>query len=609
MSKLIDLTFGPWRFIVRRLHRRYQVRYKFNRKHLVADLIMFLAVVVLILGNLYLNLIFAKWAIALKVRTEIAVSEIVQNGSETKIAVRYFNSNKTDVLRGALLKLDLPVSFQAETASDPRYDLKTGAISLGDILPGKGGALELTGEVWGDSGSEAKIFSHLSYTQENQGSGLSWSAERLGSASYRISGSVVGCQLTMPETAVNQSAFDFNLACANNYREKLGNLEVKLNADSGQIIDSTVGPFNELGAGEKTDFSARARFNLPEKADRGRLGYQLFGQAPDGRRLLLDQGETSVNIFHAHFSVKAELIGQAADYAPLPGEELEYRLVYQNNEKEAIKYLAISVDLTSPLWDITSVKGDQTFAFSDRQLIFAERGETSPGKRGVLAPGQSEEFKFKIKTVKTVVAGLTPPVYLILAPVADYSLLVNGVDFAVTVDGQASKNLLSSSLDLEALARYYTAEGEQLGVGPLPPAVGIPTKYRIFWQVSVSYNPVSEIKVVGTLAPNVSWTGQESVSAGAGLNFDPKTNQISWAPGVAAALTGYGSLPQSANFALSLIPLASQIGRPAVLLEDITITGRDQTTGRELRQTIPSITTDLFSDPLGRGKGRVVNWE
>src|SRR3989339_240821 len=78
MKRIIRLAFGPWRFMIRKMGQRYQVRYKFNKKHLLADLLMFLGIIFLIVLNLYISFIFTKWVVSLKVNVEVQVSENVR---------------------------------------------------------------------------------------------------------------------------------------------------------------------------------------------------------------------------------------------------------------------------------------------------------------------------------------------------------------------------------------------------------------------------------------------------------------------------------------------------------------------------------------------------
>lgn len=602
MSKFLDLTVGPWRFIVQRLGKRYQVRYKFNKKHLVADIILFLGVVFLILFNLYVTFVFGRWTISLQVKVDVAVMEPVLSGGKTVITVDYFNGGSKEDLEEAVLSLTLPEQLVIKEVSDGRYDADKHSLDLGLIPARTGGRLTLTGETWGNYNSEQKIYARLDYWQQSEiDKSLKWQDEKIAIVKYRLGGSVVDCQVSLPSTVVNNIPFDFSLKCVNNYDATISGLELKFPPKGILELISTAPALNEeiwkigsLAPGKEAVLNGQAKINNLDPSAKINWSWQLFGEHNKGI-LFLAEPKKELNIFYPQLKIGGLINGQE-NYAPIPGEEIEYVINYTNGESQEIKDLTLTADLSDPFFQPETVSSIAAFKTDGRQIVFGNLGSLPAKGKG--------ELKFKVKLNRTIPSYTVSPASLKLVMRGNYSLNYQGQELTAVTE-ESIVNILSSTLGLSAFARYYTLEGEQLGIGPLPPLVGIPTQYRIYWQVSNSTNNVSAVKVSGTLPDNINWTGQESVSIGSGLNFNPKTRELSWSLDSLDTFVGYSSSMASASFSLELNPLTSQVGKSAILLQNIKIIGHDNKTGHDLSADASVITTDLPNDSKAAGKGKV----
>lgn len=159
---------------------------------------------------------------------------------------------------------------------------------------------------------------------------------------------------------------------------------------------------------------------------------------------------------------------------------------------------------------------------------------------------------------------------------------------------------INSELKLNSFARYFTAEGDQLGVGPLPPQVGKATTYWIFWQVESSLNNLNEVEISGVLPDNVIYSNKFSVNYGQGLQYNQSTKKISWPVGELEK----GKVIQ-AGMEVTIIPTIEQKGTSPVLMYQILMAGQDLFTGQKLEKNGNSITTNLLIDQLAQNKGMV----
>ena len=223
-----------------------------------------------------------------------------------------------------------------------------------------------------------------------------------------------------------------------------------------------------------------------------------------------------------------------------------------------------------------------------------------------LTPGAKGELKFKIGTAESADQPRVLEFGDLLKSSWEISYKLSG-DFgqSYTFKSDTREDKFNSDLVLVGAARYYTEEGDQLGFGPLPPAVGKTTRYWIFWSVDNNLNDVSGVSASAVLPPNVSWTGKISVSLGQ-LNYDSAKRVVSWQAGDISHYAGEISPKQGAAFEVALTPTTEQIGSEPTLLGQIKIYGKDNFTDQFLENQGSDLTTNLIYDSLAGGKGKVV---
>lgn len=159
----------------------------------------------------------------------------------------------------------------------------------------------------------------------------------------------------------------------------------------------------------------------------------------------------------------------------------------------------------------------------------------------------------------------------------------------------------NTNITLTSFARYYTAEGEQLGIGPIPPVVNQSTTYRVFISISDFTHDLENVVVSATLPRNVTHTGQPIVILGDDISIDG--NKILWALG---DLTTEDHLQLArATFKLTITPTPDQLNQIALLLKNISITATDIVTGRNIKKINDNITTNLTTDKLITDSGLI----
>lgn len=155
-------------------------------------------------------------------------------------------------------------------------------------------------------------------------------------------------------------------------------------------------------------------------------------------------------------------------------------------------------------------------------------------------------------------------------------------------------------LEIKSDGYYYSLQGDQLGIGPLPPMVDKQTNLWVFWEIS-SAKGVRDIKVTGQLSDNVVWTNKKTVLSGQ-LQFGEVGRRVVW---TVAQIDSKNNL-YKIGFEIGVIPAENDIGKILDLLTNIEYQAIDQYTGKKIQGNLNKITTDLKSDNLASDKGEVV---
>ncbi len=158
---------------------------------------------------------------------------------------------------------------------------------------------------------------------------------------------------------------------------------------------------------------------------------------------------------------------------------------------------------------------------------------------------------------------------------------------------------ISATFPFTADARYYSAIGDQLGIGPLPPKVGEITSYWIVWSVGPLESELKTLAMNATLPANVRATGKFASQNGGTFSTDGKT--VNWTvPSVLAT----GSATTFA-FEVELTPTKDQIGKAAKLISESSATAADAKSGETLDASADAADTTLAHDAKAKGRGVV----
>lgn len=160
---------------------------------------------------------------------------------------------------------------------------------------------------------------------------------------------------------------------------------------------------------------------------------------------------------------------------------------------------------------------------------------------------------------------------------------------------------LSVELTVSAAAYYNSPQGDQLGIGPLPPLAGLPTNYWIFWEAK-SDGDFKNLVMSAKLPLGVELTGSRSLLSGE-LKYNSSTRQLIWK---VPSLKGQADADR-AGFEVQFIPTTDQIGQILPLINGLKYYAADSLTGAESAGALSDLSTNLDFDRFNKGQGKVAD--
>ncbi|HPX64206.1 MAG TPA: hypothetical protein PLA53_02105 [bacterium] len=161
----------------------------------------------------------------------------------------------------------------------------------------------------------------------------------------------------------------------------------------------------------------------------------------------------------------------------------------------------------------------------------------------------------------------------------------------------------SGAVQATAGAYFYTNDGDQVGIGPLPPIVGLPTSYLISWSLENAGGDLTDMQFSAQLADNVAWQGEAGLTGGH-LSYDAANRKVNW------RMTEWPDKApkKQVNFYISLNPTAEMVGHIMPLIKEGEWRVNDSWSEKVWRGRLPALSTNLDYDSRSKGQGEVQNW-
>jgi hypothetical protein len=286
-----------------------------------------------------------------------------------------------------------------------------------------------------------------------------------------------------------------------------------------------------------------------------------------------------------------------------PGDFLQFKIHYENNADIALSDIILKAKLEGLMYDFSSLKTSGYFNGVDKSITW--NAGNSPDFRS-LPPKASGDVDFQINV---------KPQYVIRTfRDKNFSLQVSAEMETSTVPPSLEVKSLSVTSEMavkintkaELKTKGYYFDSIIKNSGPLPPQVNQTTTYTVHWQVTNFSNDIDSVMVKAVLPEGVSWLNKKAGAGAATLEYNDRTNELTWNIGKVTAGTGVLLDPFEVVFQVALTPAANKVNMVVPILGESTLTGNDTFTGNDILVTAPALQTDLPDDAgVGFSKSRI----
>lgn len=552
--------------------KRWEKHYKpgANKRghwHLMSDMILAIIIVFLAIFNI-LILTSGEWGITRKIALDIIGQEQITSGEKTSYTIKYQNNSKHKI-KDAKLAINFPAGFFLE-AIEPEniFASHTNTFNLEQIDPGANGEIKITGAMFADITTPTGIAATLSFVPEDQ----SKRQQKNTVFKQKTTNSLIKTELATPEKTASGKIFDIIIKYQNNSDFEIPELLIEPNFANMEIASQDDLTIENIKPNAKGEVKIKGKFTLAKDSDSKKMRITTK-IALNGTKLVQSQINKEIEVIASKFIM--ELIPEKTTITL--GEELAYTIKYQNKEKTDLSQVKITIK-TEP----EAMEQEISEAISHIQ------------------ENKTDEIRFTLKTKK-----IDPPkqknLTLNVWAEADYIFKNDPTLENFSVSEKKSQKV-NTELVFNAFARYYTPEGDQLGIGPLPPIAGQITKYWIFFNLENYYNDAKDINITAHMPENARFTEKMSTTEEKGIEYNPENRIITWK--LNAIQAPFNLFPSvGVAFEIALTPTNEQIGKIANLLKNIELTAIDSFTGEKITKNPNNITTSLIIDELSKNKG------
>jgi len=532
---------------------------------------------------------------------DIAVSGPAQiaGGELTNLEITVTNHNKE-----SLELADLVATFPLGTRLNPQScTFQTCRITLGTIAPGASEVVKLPAVYEGPAGQSATVMTELEYRLPGS-SAIFTASSQYG---FIFSSSPLSIAVDGNTQTISGQPMRFSVSVSSNADQPVSDVLLSASFPFGFKLTQANPAADRSGLWELGTLA-------PGQTRTITLDGQLTGEVGDTRVFHFTAGtrttatSTSIDAPLADSALEVAVARPFLDItlsindapggksaAVAPGDIVNVSVAYKNNLSNAIENAVIVARLSGISIDGSTVHSEDGFYRSTDNAVLWDK-TTTGGALSSLASsaGGKLGFTFQVPASEKL-RGIQNPVLNISVSAAGTRLGESGVP--ENLQSTASQKItVASDLTLSSQGLYYT---DPFGAsGGLPPKAGEETSYAVALSITNTTNKITGAKVEATLPPYTRLIGNHYLPASEKVSFNSATGVFTWDVGDIAPGAGLGGTPpRQVVIELGFTPSTSQIDTEPTLLQNITLSGTDASTGKAVQKSAPDVTTNIVGDP------------
>ncbi len=524
--------------------------------------------------------------------TDVQAQQKIRSGEHVGYNIPYKN-NSDVVLTNVGLAIELPSGFVIlDTQPNDIFTEHTRTFSLGNIAPGGSGSVAVSGLLYGVPDQEQSLVARLSYIQEGKTARETKPVRML----VTPRGSVIEAAFTSPNSDAEVFAHGsapVAFSIKNPYHHDTPPVSLVFPNQPGvnlQDIQMSAGTLHtgtwsiaSLAPDQTINGTARLVLSLPKETPD--ITIALTPQFTiNGTSFTQTPAELSLRVRSPNVAISGGWSDGAGTITP--GQSVQATVHIKNNSDMVMQDPQIRITLNNTIVDTAKLSSVQNNILTLRPIPQQVLNRLGPGEEttiSVVLPIRSF-----IETGDALSLTLTPTL------VAKFS----GISTPFETSASLPERKISTSFQFAAESRYYTDEGDQLGRGPLPPAVGKETKYWGLITLTNGTNTAAGTTIIATLPAGVTATGKKSITTGKDVILNNADRSIRWTIPVLAPHEEAGLYLE-----LAITPTEQNRGATLPLLTNIKVEGKDDFTGATISASASTIDTSLPRDDIAQTKG------
>lgn len=555
-------------------------KYQNRHHHLVVDTVYAITAITLLVINMGLAVWWTKIFTPVDLELDVLIPAQLVAYESTQVEITLQNGEEP--VQDVILFVEFPTGLEPTKPEQLKQleesDERFLTLELGSLQPHELQRVVIPSLFVGDIVKEQHIRTFVQLKHFNQ----AWQTTH--GVSFIAQTSALSFSSGLPEHVLNDQAFDWTITYKNASPLPLHNVSFELTLPGDMVVEQVEG-------GQYISDTQSILLSEIQPESEGVITLtSVFHETFDSNKQISIQA-----VIPGHsgqvFSQGAQVAGADAlrpriqlavtshKSAVYLEETIYYTINVENIGDADLSDFVVSAELEGEAFEVTQAYGSGA-AHSGSTLTW-ELAE-------VITPGGSTQLRFSVPTK----ASLTDH-QLTVRVTVNAQALISDIQVKTISQSVSSEVKFNSNLSLTTVAVYTGPSGEQFGYGPWPLAANEITAVRIFWSVKNVNNQVNNTVMQTTLPDQVEWTGEYSVSYGAGLSYDEKTRTVSWIVGTLPA----DGRTLGASFEVRVLPNYLQSGQRIRLTNETSLTAIDAFTGVRLsHQELPVMTPDPVSE-------------
>lgn len=516
----------------------------------------------------------------------------IRSGEKITFAINFTNTSDQE-LNATELRVRLPQHFIMQNTAGAIFNTSTQTFAIGRVLRNTNQTVYATGIFYGIPNTDEHVVAELHYTPSLRAQPES----KLAALITNLRDSVLQATVELPARLPARSNTKTTLTLLNTYNYDLPEIFVPFATGtiSWSNARSVIGVISNDGwrvPGLKPNEQAMLDFTLNTNIS-GQINTATLRITPyifpNNISIAQQTVEKNWSVARPEININSAWENQNA----AAGSVQKLIVTLYNHGTESIQNLTLTIPFSA------NVDAVRWGAVNNGRVTngAATLTRAHDVRLTQLDPGQEVAFTFSvpIKSFPTGAANakLSLPIRL--------HAQIAGITSEFDTEALTSDLSTGTALRVSGEARYYTADGDQLGRGPLPPQVGKQTKYAILLRAANSVGDAENVRLTATLPNGIEWTGKTSVSRGQEITYDAGTRRLTWSARTFPALAELSTFIE-----VGFTPTETQHGQTVPLLQNITIEGTDTTLNQPVRATAPTLTSALSADSLAQNASTAV---